>query len=71
MPNNRDIVLVADSYQEAVAAITWARRVGVDRIGAYLNGGMAAWATDGNQLIISISSQLESLYKRITEDTAL
>ena len=67
MPVDRDILLVADSYQEAVAASLWARRVGVDRIVAYLNGDMTAWATDGYQVDHIHLISTENLYRRITD----
>lgn len=67
MPVDRDILLVADSYQEAVAASLWARRVGVDRIVAYLNGGMTAWATDGYQVDHIHLISTENLFRRITD----
>lgn len=50
MPEGRDILLVADNYQEAVTANLWARRVGVDQVVAYLNGGMVSWATYGLEI---------------------
>jgi rhodanese-related sulfurtransferase len=47
LPTDRDILLVAENYEEAVEARTWARRVGVDRITGCLTGGMPAWAAAG------------------------
>ncbi len=47
LPTDKDILLVADDYEDAVAANVWARRVGVDRIVGYLDGGMVAWVTAG------------------------
>ncbi len=47
LPTEKDILLVADDYQKALEANTWARRVGVDRIVGYLDGGMIAWALAG------------------------
>ncbi len=67
MPVDRDILMVADSYQEAVSASLWARRVGVDRIGAYLNGGITIWATDGYQVDHIHLISTENLYRRITD----
>ncbi len=49
LPTDKDILLVADEYEKAQQATTWARRVGVDRIVGYLNGGMVAWAVAGYQ----------------------
>ena len=39
--------MVADYYGKAQEANTWVRRVGVDRVGGYLDGGMASWAMAG------------------------
>ena len=47
LPTDKDILLVADNYRKAQEANTWARRVGVDRIIGYLDGGMMAWAVAG------------------------
>jgi len=47
LPTDKDILLLADDYQKALEANTWARRVGVDRIVGYLDGGMIAWAVAG------------------------
>ncbi len=47
IPTDQDVLLVADDYKKALEANTWARRVGMDRIVGYLDGGMAAWAATG------------------------
>ena len=47
MPLDKDILLVADDFKSAQMANTWARRVGVDRIVGYLDGGMANWTSQG------------------------
>ena len=47
MPTDKDILLIADDHKKAQEANTWARRVGVDRIIGYLDGGMMAWAVSG------------------------
>ncbi|NLG26393.1 MAG: MBL fold metallo-hydrolase, partial [Chloroflexi bacterium] len=47
LPTDKDILLVADDYRKAQEAVVWARRVGVDRIVGYLDGGMVTWATAG------------------------
>ncbi|HQP27240.1 MAG TPA: rhodanese-like domain-containing protein [Candidatus Syntrophosphaera sp.] len=47
LPTDKDVFLVADDYSTALDAITWARRVGVDRIVGYLDSGMVAWALAG------------------------
>jgi rhodanese-related sulfurtransferase len=47
LPTDKDILMVADDYEQAVQANIWARRVGMDRITGYLDGGMFAWAVAG------------------------
>ncbi|KPJ90427.1 MAG: MBL fold metallo-hydrolase, partial [Gammaproteobacteria bacterium SG8_11] len=47
LPTDKDILLVADDYKKALEANSWARRVGVDRIVGYLDGGILAWAVAG------------------------
>jgi glyoxylase-like metal-dependent hydrolase (beta-lactamase superfamily II)/rhodanese-related sulfurtransferase len=69
MPADRDILLVADSYEEAVTASLWARRVGVDRNVGYLNGGMVGWVNDGYQIDHVQLISTENLYRRITDST--
>jgi hydroxyacylglutathione hydrolase len=50
LPTDKDILLVADDYEDAVKANLWARRVGVDRIVGCLRGGMVAWVTQGLEI---------------------
>lgn len=49
LPTGKEILLVADDYEEALQVNIWARRVGVDRIVGYLEGGMFAWAISGQR----------------------
>lgn len=49
LPQDKDILLVAENYDKALQANIWARRVGVDRIVAYLDGSMFAWAVSGQR----------------------
>jgi glyoxylase-like metal-dependent hydrolase (beta-lactamase superfamily II)/rhodanese-related sulfurtransferase len=46
-PPDRDILLVATDPEEARSAALWLRRVGLDRISGYLEGGMFSWAVNG------------------------
>ena len=66
MPPDRDILLVADGYQEAAAANLWARRVGVDRVVAYLGGGITNWANGGHPIDHVHLMSAESLHERMT-----
>jgi len=47
LPTDKAILMVADDYSTAQEANTWVRRVGVDRVAGYLDGGMASWAMAG------------------------
>ena len=49
LPSDKDILLVASDYEQALQANIWARRAGVDRIVGYLEGGMFAWAAAGHR----------------------
>lgn len=47
LPTDKEILLVADDYAKGVESNTWARRVGMDRIVGYLDGGITAWIVAG------------------------
>jgi hydroxyacylglutathione hydrolase len=47
LPIDKDILLIADDDEKAQQAVTWARRVGIDRIVGYLAGGITVWLTAG------------------------
>jgi rhodanese-related sulfurtransferase len=66
LPTDKDIMLVSNSPEEAARAAVWARRVGVDRIIGYLDGGMIAWAAAGllTRHVKQISA--EELHGRVT-----
>jgi hydroxyacylglutathione hydrolase len=66
LPTDKDILLVADSYEGAVTADLWARRVGMDRIVGYLEGGMVAWATRGYRTADIHLVSAEALHDRVT-----
>jgi rhodanese-related sulfurtransferase len=69
LPPDKDILLIADDYGKALEANTWARRVGIDGIVGYLDGGMVAWAVAGfgTSHIRLISA--EDLHDMITSGT--
>jgi len=66
LPTDKDILLVADDYRKALEANTWARRVGVDRIVGYLDGGMVAWAVAGSRTSHLELISAEDLHDMIT-----
>lgn len=47
LPPDREILLVVDSLRQAEDAALWLRRVGLDRVVGYLEGGMFAWSKAG------------------------
>jgi hydroxyacylglutathione hydrolase len=47
LPPEQEILLVVDSAQQAADAAVWLRRVGLDRVVGYLEGGMFAWSKAG------------------------
>ena len=47
LPPDREILLVVDSAPQAADAAVWLRRVGLDRVVGYLDGGMFAWSKAG------------------------
>jgi hydroxyacylglutathione hydrolase len=66
LPTDKDILLVADTYEHAIAANLSARRVGMDRIAGYLDGGMMAWATGGYRTADIHLVSAEDLHDRVT-----
>ncbi|MFO7651012.1 MAG: MBL fold metallo-hydrolase [bacterium] len=69
LPPDKDILLIADDHEKALEANTWARRVGLDRIVAYLDGGMVAWAVAGLGTSRIELTSVEDLHDMITGTT--
>jgi hydroxyacylglutathione hydrolase len=47
IPLESEILLVTDNAQGVTETVTWLRRVGLDRIVGYLEGGMPSWVSAG------------------------
>lgn len=47
LPARANLLLVSDRVQEVEEAATWLRRVGLDQVVGYLEGGMSSWAVAG------------------------
>jgi hydroxyacylglutathione hydrolase len=47
VPPDKDILLVTVDAAQVAEAVDWLRRVGMDRTVAFLDGGLAAWASAG------------------------
>lgn len=50
LPPDQDILVVSDTPEQVHEAAVWLRRVGLDRIVGYLEGGMPAWANAGYEV---------------------
>ena len=66
MTSARIRVLIADDFAKAREAVTWARRVGVDRIVGCLDGGMVAWAVAGLKSDHIALGSAEDLHDMVT-----
>lgn len=68
LPTDKDFLIIADDHQKVEESNIWARRVGVDRIVGYLDGGINAWITKGlrTKSISQLSS--EDLHDLITNE---
>ena len=50
-PYDSDIILVLDHDEQFEAARTELRRIGIDRVLGYLQGGMSAWTASGRDIV--------------------
>jgi len=66
LPPGEEILLVAEDRKQAVEATVWARRVGVDPIAGYLDGGMANWLVAGLKTDTVPQISAEILHKKIS-----
>lgn len=68
LPIEKDILLVADNYNDALSANLWMRRVGMDRVAGYLHGSMSAWVTKGKKIEDILMISAEDLHERMLGD---
>ena len=66
LPTDKHLLLVSNSYDEAVRAVVWARRVGMDNFTGYLDGGMFGWAVAGLQTEYVRQVSAQDLHEMIT-----
>jgi glyoxylase-like metal-dependent hydrolase (beta-lactamase superfamily II)/rhodanese-related sulfurtransferase len=66
IPSDKDILLVSDSLARSTAAVTWLRRVGMDRAIGALDGKMADWVNAGLSTDHVHQLSPEAFYARIT-----
>ena len=69
MSPEKDIILVADNFEDAVRARTWASRVGIDRMVGFLEGGMSAWVTSGERSSDIQLLSAEELHDMVSGDS--
>jgi len=66
LPIDKDLLVVSDSFREAEKTNVWLRRVGMDRIVGYLDGGMAGWVTKGYKTNHVTQISAEDLHDMVT-----
>ncbi|MFO7864006.1 MAG: MBL fold metallo-hydrolase [Salinivirgaceae bacterium] len=66
LPLDKDLLVVSDSFKEAEETNDWLRRVGQDRIVGYLDGGMAAWVSNGYKTNYVTQLSAENLHEMVT-----
>ncbi len=65
LPTGKDLLLVAEDYEQAKKTNMWLRRVGMDRITGYLDGGMVAWSVAGLKTSHTTQISAEDLHDMI------
>jgi hydroxyacylglutathione hydrolase len=71
LPTDKNILLVASSHNEALEANIWARRVGIDSITGYLDGGMFGWVVAGYRTSNVQQISAEDLHDMITGKSSI
>jgi hydroxyacylglutathione hydrolase len=70
-PYDRDIVLVLSDDGDLDAAVTELHRIGLDRIGGYLQGGMTAWQASDRPVSTLATISVDELAAAIANQHAL
>ncbi len=68
LPPEDNILLVTDSSEQAEEAVVWLRRVGLDTVTGYLDGGMFEWAKAGLPTSYVRQLSIDAFHKAITGD---
>ncbi len=66
LPIDKDILLVADNFDDAHLANLWLRRVGVDRVIGSLAGSMNTWIGKGKKIADITMVSAEDLHDRVS-----
>jgi rhodanese-related sulfurtransferase len=68
---DRGVVIVAEGDDEAAQAALRLARVGIEKVGGFLAGGIAAWEKAGLPLASLEHVTVDELHARLAEDPAL
>jgi hydroxyacylglutathione hydrolase len=71
LPPDSDILLVTDSSEQAAEVVVWLRRVGLDDVVGYLEGGMFEWAKAGLPTSYVTQLSIEAFNRKITGERNL
>ncbi len=69
-PFEQDIVLVLAVDDQFEDARTELRRIGLDRVAGYLQGGMATWESEGRDIATLPQISVNDLQEQLTNDSA-
>jgi hydroxyacylglutathione hydrolase len=64
-PYDRELILILADDDQFVEARTELRRIGLDRVGGYLAGGMAAWRDEGREVVTLPQLSVHDLADRL------
>lgn len=67
-PYDRDLILVLDNDEDYQEARTELRRIGLDRVAGYLQGGMEAWRAAGKEVVTLPQLSVQELAAWLRED---
>lgn len=71
LPPDKPVLLVARDGQQAAEAVTWLRRVGLDQVFGYLEGGVYAWVMAGLETGSVCQVSPKTLYEMTQGDEAI
>ena len=69
-PYDREVVLIVDTADQLADAITDLRRIGVDKITGWLDGGMTAWTAAGRAVATLTSMSVHDLFAHRNDPTS-
>jgi hydroxyacylglutathione hydrolase len=70
-PYDRDLILVLDDEARYPAVLTELRRIGLDSVAGYLDGGLAAWQASGRPVASTPTISVDTLSARLAHPDGL